>query len=87
MGVELGGPGGKKAPSLCHSVQGRSGGLPHSLVHSVQGGSRGLAPRFRPQCLEITNFVTISVMFCVVFPAFHHLFTPPKTPSFPIGLA
>ena len=47
----------------------------------------GEAPRFRPQRLEITNFVTISVMFFVVFHAFHHLFTPPKTPSFPTGPA
>ena len=30
-----------------------------------------------------THSVTGSVMFFVVFPAFHHLFTPPKTPSFP----
>ena len=25
------------------------------------------------------------VMFFVLFPAFHHLFTPPKTPFFPTG--
>ena len=37
--------------------------------------------------LEITHFVTGSVMFLVVFPAFRHLFTPPKTPSFPTGTA
>ena len=35
--------------------------------------------------LEKTNFVIGSVMFFVVFPAFCHLFTPPKTPSFPTG--
>ena len=37
--------------------------------------------------LEIPNSVTGSVMFFVVFPAFHHLFTPPKTPFFPTGPA
>ena len=26
-------------------------------------------------------------MFIVVFPAFHNLYTPPKTPSFPTGPA
>ena len=30
--------------------------------------------------LELTHFVTGSVMLFVVFPAFHHLFTPPKNP-------
>ena len=33
--------------------------------------------------LEIPNSVTGSVMFFVLFPAFHHLVTPPKTPFFP----
>ena len=47
----------------------------------------GLAPRFRPQRLELTNFVTGSVMFFVVFHAFHNLYTPPKTPFFPTGPA
>ena len=37
--------------------------------------------------LELTHFVTGSVMFFVVFPAFHNLYTPPKTPSFPTGPA
>ena len=59
------------------------GAKPPGLGHSVPGGSGGL----RPQRLEITNFVTISVMFFVVFHVFHHLFTPPKTPSFPTGPA
>ena len=63
------------------------GGEPPGLGHSIQGGSGGLAPRFTPQRLEITHFVTISVMFFVVFHAFHHLFTQPKTPSFPTGPA
>ena len=40
----------------------------------------------KPPSLEIPNSVTGSVMFFVVFPAFHHLFTPPKTPLFPTGL-
>ena len=53
---------------------------PPVIGHAVQGGSGGLAPRFRPQRLELTHFVTGSVMLFVVFPAFHHLFTPPKTP-------
>ena len=39
----------------------------------------------KPPSLEITHFVTGSVMFFVVFPTFRHLFTPPKTPSFPTG--
>ena len=33
--------------------------------------------------LEILNYVTGSVTFFVVFPAFHHLFTPRKTPFVP----
>ena len=37
--------------------------------------------------LELTHFVTGLVMFFVVFPAFHNLYTPPKTPSFPTGPA
>ena len=41
----------------------------------------------KPPSLEIPNSVTGSVMFFVVFPAFHHLFTPPKTPFFPTGPA
>ena len=69
-------------------MRGEPGGEgPPGLGHGVQGGVRGLAPWFRPQRLEITHFVTISVMFFVVFHAFHHLFTPPKTPSFPTGPA
>ena len=47
-----------------------------------KGGLGGKAPS-----LEISNSVTGSAMFFVVFPAFHHLFTPPKTPSFPTGPA
>ena len=57
------------------------GGL--GLATAYKGGPA----RFRPQHLEITHFVTLSVMFFVVFPAFYHLFTPPKTPSFPTGPA
>ena len=37
--------------------------------------------------LEITHFVTGSVLYFVVLTAFHHLFTPPKTPSFPTSPA
>ena len=39
----------------------------------------------KPPSLEIPNSVTVSVMFFVVFRAFHHLFTPPNTqnPVFP----
>ena len=44
------------------------------------GGLGGKAPS-----LELTHFVTGSVMFFVVFPAFRNLFTPPKTPFFPTG--
>ena len=40
----------------------------------------GKAPR-----LELTHFVTGSVMFFVVFHAFRNLYTPPKTPFFPTG--
>ena len=46
------------------------------------GGLGGEAPS-----LELTHFVTGSVMFFVVFPAFHNLYTSPKTPSFPTGPA
>ena len=72
MGGEPGGPGGKG---------------PRFRPRHTRGGPWGLPPRFRPQRLEITHFVTISVMFFVVFHAFHHLFTPSKTPSFPTGPA
>ena len=48
----------------------------------LKGGLGGEAPSF-----EIPNSVTGSVMFFVVFPAFHHLFTPPKTPFFSTGPA
>ena len=98
MGGELGG-----APGLGHSVQGGSrglaprfrpwrtkggpGGLPLGLGHRVQEGVRGLAPRFRPQHLELTHFVTGSIIFFVVFHAFRNLYTPPKTPFFPTGPA
>ena len=37
--------------------------------------------------LELTHFVTGSVMFFVFFSAFCSLYTPPKTPSFPTGPA
>ena len=47
-----------------------------------EGGLGGKAPS-----LKIPNSVTVSVMFFVVSPAFHHLFTPPKTPFFPTGPA
>ena len=52
----------------------------------VQGGSRGLAPLFRPQRLELTHFVTGSVMFFVVFHAFRNLAYigyPTQNPLFP----
>ena len=39
----------------------------------------------RPPSLEIPNSETSSVMFFVLFPAFHHLFTPPKTSFFSTG--
>ena len=58
-----------------------------------RGGAGGKAPHLEgvlggeAPSLKITHFVTGSVMFFVVFPAFHHLFTTPKTPSFPTGPA
>ena len=64
------------------------GGQAPGLGHRVQGGGfGGLAPRFRPQRLELTHFVTGSVIFFVVFHAFRNLYTPPKTPFFPTGPA
>ena len=54
---------------------------------AYNGGPGGLAPRFRPQRLELTHFVTGSVNFFVVFHAFRDLYTPPKTPFFPTGPA
>ena len=55
------------------------GGLGKSPPPKI-GGLEGKAPS-----LELTHFVTGSVMFFVVFPAFHNLYTPPKTLSFPTG--
>ena len=40
----------------------------------------------KPPSLEIPNSVTGCYVFFTSFPAFHHLFTPPKTPSFPTGV-
>ena len=80
---------GGRSPRVykCTAYKGGSGGLAPGLGHGVQGGSGGLAPRFRPQRLELTHFVTGSVMFFVVFHAFRNLYTPPKTPFFPTGPA
>ena len=36
-----------------------------------------------PRRLELTHFVTCSVMFFVVYHGFCNLYTPPKTPFFP----
>ena len=47
-------------------------------------GVWGLVPQFSPQRLELTHFVTGSVMLFVVFHAFRNLYTPPKTP-YPIS--
>ena len=69
------------------AYKGRSGGSSPGLGHGVQGGFGGLAPQFRPQRLELTHFLTGSVMFFVVFHAFRNLYTPPKTPFFPTGPA
>ena len=81
------GSGGAKPPSLGHGVQGGSVGLaPRFRPQRAQVGVQGLAPRLRPQRLELTHFVTGSVMFFVVFHAFRNLYTPPKTPFFPTGL-
>ena len=66
---------------------GELGGPGGGLGHRVQGGSGGLAPRFRPQRLELTHFVTGSVNFFVVLHAFCNLYTPPKTSFFPTGPA
>ena len=80
-----GGSGGAEHPGLqVHVVQrGVRGACPPGLGHGIQGGSWGLAPRFRPQRLELTHFVTGSVMFFVVFHAFRSLYTP----FFPTGPA
>ena len=87
MGGELGGPGGEAHRFRPRRTRGGPGGLPPCLGHRIQGGSGGLAPRFRQQRLELTHFVTGSVMFFVVFHAFRNLYTPPKTPFFPTGPA
>ena len=87
---------GAKPPGLGHGVQGWSGGLfSRFRPWRTKGGPGGLPPRFRPQRtkgfrpqrLELTHFVTGSVMFFVVFHAFRNLYTPPKTPFFPTGPA
>ena len=65
-------------------TKGSPWGLPPGLGHRVQGGSGGLAPppRFRPQRLELTHFVTGSVTFLVVFHAFRNLYIPHPKPPF-----
>ena len=48
----------------------------------------GLAPQFRPQRLELTHFVTGSVIFFCGFSRISQpIYTPPKTPLFPTGPA
>ena len=64
-----------------------SGGLHPALCHRVQGGSGGLAPRFRPQRLELTHFVTGCYFFCGFSCISQPIYTPPKTPFFPTGPA
>ena len=46
------------------------------------GGLGGKAPQ-----LGINSFCDRFIYVFVVFPAFHNLYTPPKTPSFPTGPA
>ena len=60
------------------------GGVPPKM--GAERGVWGQSPHLDGS-LEITHFVTGSVMFFVVFPAFRHLYTPPKTPFFPTGPA
>ena len=82
-------------PVLGHGVQGGVRGLGHGVQRGSGGlaprfrpwRTRGQAPRFRPQRLELTHFVTGSVMFFVVFHTFRNLYTPSKTPLFPTGPA
>ena len=55
---------------------------------AYKGGSGGLAHRFRPQRLEITHFVTISVdVFCCFSLHFTTYLPHPKLPLFPTGPA
>ena len=69
------------------AYKGGSGGLAPWFRPPRTRGVRGACPRFRPQRLELTHFVTGSVNFFVVFHAFRNLYTPPKTPFFPTGPA
>ena len=78
MGGELGGPGGEAPRFRPQRPRGGPGGLPPGLGHGIQGGVRVACPRFRPQRLELTHFVTGSVIFFVVFHAFRN-----QNPLFP----
>ena len=82
MGGELGGPWGFAPRFRPRRTRGGPEGFPPGLGHGVQGESGGLAPLFRPQHLELTHFVTGSVMFFVVFHAFFATYIPHPKPSF-----
>ena len=83
MGGELGGPGGKAPRFRPQRPRGGPGGLPPVLGHGVQRGVRGLAPRFRPQRLELTHFVTGSVIFFCGFSCISQPIYPTQNPLFP----
>ena len=80
MGGELGGPGGKAPRFRPQRSRVGPGGLPPGLGHGVQGGSGGACPRFRPQRLELTHFVTGSVIFLWFFMHFATYIPHPKPP-------
>ena len=88
MGGELGGLGGE-APRF----RPQRGQASRFRPLRTRGGpsrrpSGGLAPRFRPERLELTHFVTGSVIFFCGFSCISQpIYTPPKTPFFLTGPA
>ena len=80
----MGGEPGVFAPQFRPwRTRGVRGACPPVWATAYKGGSGGLAPRFRPQRLELTHFVTGSVMFFVVFHAFRNLaYIPHPKPPF-----
>ena len=78
----MGGLGGEAPRFKPWRTRGVRGAWPRFRPRRTKGGPGLAPPRFRPQRLELTHFVTGSVMFFVVFHAFRNLYIPHPKPPF-----